>query len=78
ELSFATVTALFSEYAQLNTQAPQIIDLQTVTHTDSAGIALLIELLKQHPGLSFRHIPPQLLRIAHVYGVEALLTETAQ
>jgi len=76
ELSFATVAAIFSEYRQLSAQAPRIIDLQAVTHTDSAGIALLIELLKQHSALSFRHIPHQLLRIASVYDVEALLTET--
>jgi phospholipid transport system transporter-binding protein len=76
ELSFATVNALLAQFTRLSNQnSPQVVDLQDVTRTDSAGLALLIELLKQtkERPLTFRHIPPQLLSLAAVCGVQELL-----
>jgi len=78
ELTFATVTPLLAEFTQqLVKNVPHCLDLQEVTRTDSAGLALLIEirrLTKTH-ALVFRNLPEQMLRIAAVSGVEELLAE---
>ncbi len=75
ELTFATVPSLLTECTeQLTKQVPQRLDLQQVTRTDSAGLALLVEirrLTRNHP-LVFHNIPAQMLRIATVSGVEEL------
>ena len=80
ELNFATVNALLAQFTQFPAQSsPQVVDLQDVTRTDSAGLALLIELLKQtqERRLTFRHIPAQLLNLAAVCGVQELLQTSA-
>jgi phospholipid transport system transporter-binding protein len=80
ELTFATVTPLLTEFTQqLAKNVPHCLDLQEVTRTDSAGLALLIEirrLTKTHT-LVFRNLPEQMLRIAAVSGVEELLAEVS-
>lgn len=79
ELSFATVGALLTEFNQRATQTPpQVLDLCDVTRTDSAGLALLIELLKQSKKapITFRNIPAQMHSLATVSGVQELLTQT--
>ena len=76
ELSFATVSDLLSELCQRATQAsPQVIDFSEVTRTDSAGLALLIEIRKQSTMATaiFQHIPKQMLILANVCGVQSLL-----
>lgn len=77
ELSFTTVTTLLAEFEQ-NETLPQTIDLKEVTHTDSAGLALLIEFLKhaQKSSLVFQNIPEQMLILATVSGVQDMLTQT--
>lgn len=77
ELSLSTINSILAEFAQLRTHvtAPTVIDLREVTRSDSAGLALLIELLKQtqpHP-IKFRHLPAQLHSLAQVCGVVELL-----
>jgi phospholipid transport system transporter-binding protein len=79
ELTFATVAPLLTEFTQqLAHQIPHCLDLQEVTRTDSAGLALLIEIrrLTQSQAVVFRNIPPQMLRIAAVSGVADLLAES--
>jgi len=76
ELSFATVTTLLAEF-EGSQNFPQVIDLKSVTRTDSAGLALLIELLKQSQktSLIFHNIPEQMLNLAAVSGVQDMLTQ---
>lgn len=76
ELSFNTVGALLIESTRQQLK-PQILDLLEVTRTDSAGLALLIELRKQMDTLIFQNIPAQMLTLATVNGVQDLLTPTA-
>ncbi len=77
ELSFATVGALLVEFAQrADSSPPKVLDLCDVTRTDSAGLALLIEWLKQTKEISitFRNLPTQMLNLADVSGVQDMLT----
>ena len=77
ELSFATVGALLAEFAQrAATSPPKVLDLCDVTRTDSAGLALLIEWLKQtkETPITFRNLPAQMLNLAAVSGVQEMLT----
>jgi len=74
KLTFATVAALFQEYqAKVAANPLTILDLSQVTHTDSAGLALLIELRRQHPTVLFRHLPAQMTTLAMVSGVQNIL-----
>jgi phospholipid transport system transporter-binding protein len=82
ELSFSTVTSLMQQSAQLLWQADQLtLDLDGVTRTDSAGLALLIEWLRiaRHKGktIQFRNIPRQLMAVAEVVGLDRLLPVAA-
>jgi len=74
ELTFATVASLLEELTAQPSQ-PAILDLQEVTRTDSAGVALLIELLRQTKSqpITFQNLPPQMLSIAEICGVRMLL-----
>jgi phospholipid transport system transporter-binding protein len=76
ELSFATVGALSTEFTQQT--PPKVVDLCDVTRTDSAGLALLIEWLKQSKAtpITFRNIPAQMLSIATVCGVQDMLSQS--
>jgi phospholipid transport system transporter-binding protein len=80
ELTFATVEQWLMAFSQrLATQTlPTIIDLGEVTRTDSAGLALLIEMRKQvkEAPLIFRQMPAQMLKLATVSGVEELLLQS--
>jgi len=76
ELSFQTANDVLTEFLQKRqVQTPKVIDLKAITRTDSAGLALLIELMRQVPDntLEFRNIPVQMLSIAKISGVEELL-----
>jgi len=59
-------------------QQPIVIDLQKITNADSAGLALIIEWIKQaeqqQTPLSFQNIPQQLLALAKLSGFEHRLT----
>ena len=83
ELSFATVGALLEEGKKNFDGASSLdIDLSGVKHSDSAGMALLIEWLRlaKRSGrrLSYSNLPPQLLAIARMSDVEELLVEGKQ
>ena len=76
ELSFATVGSLLTEFSQriATHTPPKVLDLSEVSRTDSAGLALLIEWLKQSATITFRNIPDQMQSLASVSGVQALLS----
>ncbi len=76
ELSFQTANDVLTEFLQKQqAQTPKVVDLKGITRTDSAGLALLIELIRQVPDntLQFCNIPAQMLSIAKISGVEELL-----
>lgn len=77
ELIFATVGDLLTEFAQQ--RPPKVIDLCDITRTDSAGLALLIEWLKQTKDalITFRNIPAQMLSIAAISGVQGMLIKNS-
>ena len=80
ELTFATVDRLLTEFTQSIAQTPpKILVLCDVTRTDSAGLALLIEWLKQTKDapITFHNIPTQMLSIATISGVQDMLIQNS-
>jgi phospholipid transport system transporter-binding protein len=78
ELSFDTVNRLLERSRVIFDGAKEIcVDLANVTHSDSAGLALLIEwlrLAKQgDKKLKYRSLPAQLKALASISDVEELL-----
>jgi phospholipid transport system transporter-binding protein len=77
ELTFTTVPELWrSGLGDIGGGSVQL-DLAGITRVDSAGIGLLIELtrmVRKHGGeVSLTHAPPQLMAIATVSGLDAVL-----
>lgn len=79
ELSKITVPAVWRSANTLLQGASQdlLIDLQQVTHTDSAGLALLLEWMTlardKQLQIHFRNLPAQLWEIAKVSDLEDIL-----
>ncbi len=78
ELNLASVQEVWEQSQRLfERQAPRCIDLAGVTHSDSAGVALLVEWLRlaRQSGQTVRfvNIPPQMLAIIRVTGLDGLL-----
>lgn len=78
ELNFDSVAELYAA-SQLFLSEPPIrqIDLGGIRHSNSAGVALLVEWLRQarnrRQNLVFIHIPPQMQAIIQVVELEKLL-----
>jgi len=78
ELTFDTVGMLLAVlHNQLEKSCPQMIDLAQVTRTDSAGLALMIELCRitQPNALNFQNMPTQMQHLATLSGVNSLLEQ---
>jgi phospholipid transport system transporter-binding protein len=77
ELSMATVPALLAQHPLRNLAGVINIDLSGVERADSAGVALLIEWQRtarqRQQTIQFQNIPPQMLAIARLSGVDELL-----
>ncbi len=78
ELSFETVPGLVSAGEQLFQSTGEVLlDLSRLERSDSAGLALLVNWLRQarhkQCKLSFRQVPEQLMRLARVSAVDQLL-----
>lgn len=78
ELSFATVPALMTESASLFSAGKDVtLLLDGVERIDSAGLALMISLVRQAhkhgQALSLEGVPDQMLGLARVGGVEHIL-----
>lgn len=77
ELTFATVPGVWQSSQGLFGSDHLYFDLAQVTRADSAALALVLEWLRlaQARGVRLRlgHVPPQLLAVAKVSGVESLL-----
>lgn len=77
-LSFATAADLLKQSSPLFTQPQSVgVDLSGVTHSDSAGLALLIEWLRlaKQRGVTLKYsgLPAQLRSLAAISEVEELL-----
>jgi len=82
DLVFDTVAVLLNRgIGLLDRSDRHIIDLSNVEHCDSAGLALLLEWLDYGRSkafeVSFRGLPPGLLRIAGLSNVTGLLSVAA-
>ena len=81
ELDFDTVpTLLAHQGAQMVRGSTIHVDLAGVTRVDSAGLALMIEWVResQRKGLAitFDNVPEQLQSIAHVCGLDDVLFQS--
>ena len=79
ELSFKTVPKFAASNKDLFINGNNLdVDLSGVARADSAGVALLIEwqrnAQKQNKSICFINIPSQMLAIAHLSGVDDLLS----
>ena len=80
ELTFDTVTMLLSQSKRLfDGQGEITIDLEQVTHANSAGLALLLEWLSQSRNsgqtIHFRHVPEALISIADLCNLREVLSQ---
>ena len=79
ELDFESVPALLRHAgARLLGKDRLEVDLKAVTRADSAGLALLVEWLRESETagneIVFINVPPQLLSIARVCGLDEILS----
>ena len=79
ELDFASVP-LVLQHAGVNMLGKEqiTVDLKGITRADSAGLALLVEWLRESESagnsIKFVNVPAQLLSIARVSGLEEILS----
>ncbi len=80
-LNFASMNRLLAESATYSTQQDLpdclAIDLSGVTDIDSSAVALLLhwrrEAARLDKALRYIHLPPNLLSLAELYGVDQLI-----
>ena len=76
-LTFHSVPGIFSASGKWFAGGALTIDLKQVTQADSAGLALLIEWLRQARqagvSLTFSNIPPQMQGLIRVNGLQDTL-----
>jgi len=66
--------ALDAARAALRAAGGGVLDLSALQHFDSAAVAVLVALRREAGnGVSFRNVPPNLRKLASLYGVEAAL-----
>ncbi len=78
DLNFNTVVRLLGEFRSLLDQGTDIqVDLQGVSRADSAGLALLVEWMRNAKAvgksIQFLNIPQQMLAIARVSSLDQVL-----
>ena len=79
ELDFESVAGVLRHAGAMMAGEPRLeVDLRDVSRADSAGLALLVEWLResQHAGnkIVFINVPDQLLSIARVCGLDEILS----
>ena len=79
ELGFSSVPAVLKSSAKGFTGSREIqVDLKGVTRADSAGLALLVEWLRESERagrvITFTNVPQQLLAIARLCGLDGILS----
>jgi phospholipid transport system transporter-binding protein len=78
ELSFSTANAVLADAQQVFDNASKLdIDLSAVTRSDSAGVALLVDWMRNAKQNSkkivFHNVPAQMLAIASASGLDEAL-----
>lgn len=78
ELNFSSVPDLLGHSRELFAGAGEVrVSLEAVARVDSAGVALLVDWLRESTrrgrSIAFSEIPPQMLALAQVCGVDELL-----
>ena len=78
DLSFRTVPGLLEASLDMIREVPEItVDLADVERSDSAGVALLVEWMRevrsQGKSITYLNIPSQMLAIARVSSLDAVL-----
>lgn len=80
ELTFTTITDIVRRAEQIIHTCPNVryVDLQAVTRSDSAGLGLLIDLIRtakqdHNKDLHFINVPLQLAKLAKFSGVDCIL-----
>jgi ABC-type transporter Mla MlaB component len=64
------------EAARASCRVGQQADLAALERFDSAAVAVLVSLRREFgPGLQLRNPPPNLRKLASLYGVESILFE---
>jgi len=79
ELSFSSVPGLLNEGKHLQPGSGGVlVDLQGVTRTDSAGLALMVEWTRnaraQGVDITFVNIPQQMMALIRLSGLEEVLS----
>jgi len=79
ELDFQSVAAVLQHAgARMQREAHVEVDLKDVSRADSAGLALLVEWLREAENadneIVFINVPDQLLSIARVCGLDEILS----
>ncbi|MDR2219602.1 MAG: STAS domain-containing protein [Methylobacillus sp.] len=78
-MTLENVAALLDESANAFTSRDMEIDLSGVSEVDSTAVSLLFEWQRQahdeKTKLTFTHLPPNLVRIATLYGVLELIPQ---
>lgn len=77
-LNFDTVPVLMKKAEQLLANQNEIsVDLANVTDSNSAGLALLLEMVRitklQKKSINFENLPEQICIVATAYGIESEL-----
>lgn len=78
-LTFETVKEVWEQRTQLfSGHEPIVIDLSKVAHCDSAGVALLLALLreskKKKQGVAFSGVPKQMADIIQLSGLQGIIS----
>ncbi|MEN8259537.1 MAG: STAS domain-containing protein [Pseudomonadota bacterium] len=78
DLDFTSVNRVLSKTEALFEKNSDItLDFNDVNRTDSAGLALLVEWVrnarKQKRKITFENLPPQMISIAKMSGLDAML-----
>jgi len=77
-LNFETVPTLMKQAEQLIKNQDKVsIDLAEVTDANSAGLALLLEMMRatklQNKSINFKNLPEQICVVASAYGIDSEL-----
>ena len=77
-LDFDSVPVLMKQAESLLKNQPEIsVDLADVTDSNSAGLALLLEMIRvnklQNRTIKFKNLPEQICIVANAYGIDGEL-----
>jgi phospholipid transport system transporter-binding protein len=80
-LNFDTVPALMKQAESMLAQSKEAsVDFSGVEKTNSAGLALLLEMVRfmqlRKASVQFKNVPEQIAIVARAYGIDAALDST--